>query len=59
MLPGHCPPNLARDSRGLCGRPVSGCKSMCCTCKMDDGNAEGYSIGTKDPGGYGGILLIN
>ena len=59
MLLGHCPPHLARGSRGLCDKPVQGCKSMCHACEMGNGNAGGYSIGMKDLGGCGEIPLIN
>ena len=32
---------------------------MHCICETDDSNAKGYSVGTKDPGGYDEIPLIN
>ena len=46
-FPGHCPPCLVRGGRCLCGGPLYGKKSMCHTCEMDQGNAQGYSIDTK------------
>ena len=43
--------------RGIHVEPVWRCKSMCCTCKMGDNNAKGYSIGMKDVVGYGEVVF--
>ena len=56
-LPGDCPLHPLRGRGGLWRQPVWKCEFTYHMYKTGASNANGYSIGIKDLGGYGAVLL--
>ena len=53
VVSSHCPPHFTTGSRGICSKPLQGCKSVHSTHEGGYIDDERHPTGPQDLGGYG------